>query len=282
MYFDAHAKINLYLDILGKRPDGFHELRMVTLPLELHDTMDVSLLKGDTDSYVTCDDLVLEVGRSNLINRALDKMREQFRFKDNFSIEVHKEIPIKAGLAGGSADAATTIKAVKTLLKLKMSEKEAASVALSVGSDVPFCLKGVPAKVSGIGDIIEPITVKKRYYVLIVMPGKGLSTSAVFREADKTELAHSSPDMLLKALAEGDDILLADSLFNSLQDVSARMLPEIGKIVDMLKEDGLNAVLMSGSGSAVYALLSDKRKAQSKARAYREKGYDTYVTRTLS
>lgn len=282
MYVDAFAKINLYLDVLGRRPDGYHDLLMVTLPLELHDTLSVTLMPKSKDSYVTCDDIDLRVGRHNLVNRALDLLRQKCGFKENFAIDIHKEIPVRAGLAGGSSNAAATLRAVNTLLKLKLKPKEMNALARSVGADVPFCLKNVPALVSGVGEIIEPISIKKHYHVLIVMPAEGLSTKDVFLEADRRELRHSSPDDLLKALKEGDDDLLAASMFNALLDVSSSMVPEIRKIIDQLKADGVRAVSMSGSGSAVFALLTDRHRTQALARAYAKKGYDTIVTRILS
>ncbi len=282
MYIKAFAKINAYLDVLSKREDGYHNLDMIMLPLELHDSLQVTFLPYSNDSYVVCDHVELKETKYNLINKTLIEMKNRYNIKDNFNIIVHKEIPISAGLGGGSSNAAATIKALCHLLKLKLSKEELLDLAKTLGADVPFCLDNIPARVSGIGESLKPIKLKKRYNVLIIKPEEGLSTKHVFEYADTIKLDHGNGDKVEEALISGDDNLLAESVFNSLEKPSISLLSKIQDIKNMLFNDGLKIVLMSGSGSAVFALSSDHSLMQKLYKKYKKEGYDVFLTRTLN
>ncbi|MDD4154362.1 MAG: 4-(cytidine 5'-diphospho)-2-C-methyl-D-erythritol kinase, partial [Bacilli bacterium] len=177
--------------------------------------------------------------------------------------------------------AAAVLNALFLLLKIKPSRQEMIELAKSIGADVPFCMFNIPARVTGIGEIIEPIVVKKVYQVLIVKPFKGLSTKNVFDKADSMELENGNIDNVLQALANGDDELLSSSVHNALEKASFSMLPEIKKIKDLMVSDGLKTVLMSGSGSSVIALENDAKKLIKLEKKYAKMGYDTRLTRTL-
>jgi len=281
MYTKAYAKINLALNVLGKDADGYHQLDMVNLPLELHDAIEISILPGSSDSFITCDDIEIEDTKYNLISVAIAKAREKYHFKQQFAINVFKEIPISAGLAGGSANAAAVLNAIFQLLKINPTHEEKIELAKSIGADVPFCMFDIPARVSGIGEIVEPIKVKKIYQVLIVKPAKGLSTKNVFAKADEMELTTGDTDGVLRALEKGDDDLLAKSIHNALEKPSFSMLKEIESIKNMLLADGLKIVQMSGSGSSIIALDQDVKKLAKLEKKYEKLGYDTRLTRTL-
>ncbi len=281
MYVKAYAKINAYLDVIGKREDGYHDLDMVMLPLELHDSLQVTFLPYSNDSYVVCDHVELQETKYNLINQTLLEMKKRYKIKQNFSIIVHKEIPISAGLGGGSSNAAATIRAICQLLKLKLPKEELLDLAKSLGADVPFCLDNVPARVSGIGENLKPIKLKKKYYVLIIKPEQGLSTKHVFDYADTMELDHGNGDKVEEALVNGDDTLLAQSVFNSLEKPSISLVGKIQEIKDMFRKDGLDIVLMSGSGSAVFALHDNHGLMQKLYKKYEKQGYDVFLTKTL-
>lgn len=281
MFVKANAKINLYLDVTSKRKDGYHDLDMVILPLELHDSISFEHVPYLKDSYITCDHVELQETKYNLINLTLEAMRNKYHFKDNFSILIHKEIPISAGLGGGSSNAAATIKAIRSICKIKMSEEEEIELAKSIGADVPFCLRNKPAHVEGIGEKISAISPKNTYFVIIIKPDKGLSTKRVFEESDKLPLEHGNVNDVIRALETGDDDLLAKSMFNSLEKTSISLVPEIQDIKDMLKQDGFKMVLMSGSGSSVFALTRDHKLANAKYKEYDKKGYQVYLTKTL-
>lgn len=282
MIVKAYAKINVYLDVLSKREDGYHEMEMVMLPLELHDVIEIESLIGLRDSYVTCDHVELQETKYNLINTTVCKLRDLYHFKQNFNIKVHKEIPISAGLGGGSSNAAATLKAFNHYLKLKLSDEEMNAIGKTIGADVPFCLYNKPALVRGIGEEITPITLNHQYYVLIIKPERGLSTKHVFEKADTIELDHGDVNAVVNALKKGDDDAFAASMFNSLEKASLLMVPEIQDVKDMLKKDGLKMVMMSGSGSAVYALSTDANKMKALHKKYEKAGLEVYLTKTLA
>ena len=281
MFVKAYAKINLFLDVISKRDDGYHELDMVMLPLELHDSIEISTSPVLKDSFITTDHIDLRIAKHNLINATLEEMRKRYDIKQNYIINAHKEIPISAGLGGGSSNAAATIKAIEHINKLKLSKEEEIELGCSLGADVPFCLANVPAHVQGIGEKITPIKMKKKYDVIIVKPEQGLSTRRVFELADTLELDHSNVDGVIKALETGDDDLLEKSLFNSLEKPSISMVPEIQKVKDTLKKMGFKLVLMSGSGSSVFALTTNHKLAYLKFKELEKKGYEVYLTKTL-
>ncbi|MCR5332688.1 MAG: 4-(cytidine 5'-diphospho)-2-C-methyl-D-erythritol kinase [Bacilli bacterium] len=281
MIVKAYAKINVYLDVISKRDDGYHELVMVMLPLELHDTIEIESVFGLRDSYVTCDHVELQETKYNLINTTISKLRELYHFKQNYNIKVHKEIPISAGLGGGSSNAAATLRAFNQMLKLKIGKDELNEIGKTIGADVPFCLYNKPALVKGIGEELTPIKLKHQYYVLIIKPERGLSTKRVFEKADTLELDHGDVDAVVSALEKGDDDKLAESMFNSLEKASLQMVPEIQDVKDMLRKDGLKMVMMSGSGSAVYALSTDHNMMKALYRKYEKKGLEVYLTKTL-
>ena len=281
MYVKAPAKINLYLDVLGKREDGYHDLDMVMLPLEMHDTISFERVPNARYTHIVSDTVERQIINHNSIYRTHELLEKQYGYKHNFIIKVHKEIPIYAGLGGGSANAAAALRYFKRVGKLKMTEEEEINFCTQIGADVPFCLKNVPAHVEGIGEKITPIKVKKQYFVLIIKPKQGLSTKIVFTECDKHNLKHGNVNDVIKALETGDDKLLANSLFNSLEEVSMELCPEVKEVKGMLLKDKFKAVLITGSGSCVFALTTNYTFALSKFLKYEHKGYEVYLTKTV-
>lgn len=281
MYVKAYAKINLFLDVLSKRDDGYHDLNMVMLPLELHDSIEIETSPVLMDSFITTDHVDLQIAKFNLINKTLNEMKKRYGIKQNFIINVHKEIPISAGLGGGSSNSAAVIKAVKSLTKLKLDPAEEINLGASLGADVPFCLVNKPAHVEGIGEKVTPIPMKKKFEVLIIKPSQGLSTRKVFELADTMQLEHGDINGVIEALKNGDEELLEKSMFNALEKPSISLLPEIQKVKDELKKAGFKIVMMSGSGSSVFALTTNKRFALMKYHEFEKKGYEVHLTKTL-
>ena len=207
-------------------------------------------------------------------------MRKMYNIKDCLNVSVHKEIPISGGLGGGSSNVAATIRALESMYGLNISEEEERELGVSLGADVPFCLFNAPAHVEGIGEKITPIKVKNQYYVLLMKPSKGLSTQIVFDACDNKPFIHGDCNAVIRALEEGDDELLEKSIFNSLELTSIELVPEIQEIKDMLKKDGFKIVLMSGSGSTVFALTRNRKFAKQKCREYEKKNYEVILTQT--
>ena len=281
MYVKASAKINLYLDVLGKREDGYHNLDMVMLPLELHDTLNLEHVPTATYTHIISDQIERQIIDNNLVYRTHELLRKELDYKPNFVIRVHREIPFYAGMGAGSANAAAALKAFLKMGKIKLDEETQSKLALKLGADVPFSMKNVPAHVEGIGEKVTPIKLKKQYHVVVIKPKQGLSTKTVFQESDKHEMKHGNVADVIKALETGNDSLLAKSVFNSLEDVSIGLCPEVGKIKEMMKKDGFKIVLMTGSGSCVFAMTTNYTLALSKYLKYEHKGYEVYLTKTL-
>jgi 4-diphosphocytidyl-2-C-methyl-D-erythritol kinase len=277
----SYAKINLSLRVLGKRDDGYHELEMVNLPLDLHDVIEIEKQPDASDTFITCDDIGLANARHNLCTKAVDAMRKEFGFKDNFTIAIHKEIPFAAGLGGGSSNAAVVIQALVSLLHIKTTPEVLNRIGQSLGADVPFFFLNHPALVTGIGEKMEAIPVKKSYNALIVKPKEGLSTTDVFAVCDKFERSPIDTASVRKALASGDNALLASSIGNDLYLPAKSLLPKVEDVVTSLKKDGFSIVSMTGSGSCVFALSDDAKKIKDCAKKYEHAGYVVRVTKTL-
>ena len=277
----SYAKINICLDITGIRQDGYHLLDMVMLPISLHDTLLIEETPRAIDNYITIDEFTIGDSQYNTVTQALDFLNKKYNLNTRFKIDMHKVIPMKAGLGGGSSNAAFTLKAISTYKKLNATEEELHNAAVKIGADVPFFIKNKPCRCRGIGDELEPINVKNDYLVYIVKPEKGCATKDVFKISDKKKnWPHGNVDTVVKALEEGDDELLANSVFNVLEDSSFELLPEIKSIKEQLKEIGFKIVLMSGSGSSVFALTTDKKLIK-QANKLLENKYYTTVAKVL-
>lgn len=278
----SYAKINLSLRVVGKRDDGYHLLEMVFLPLDLHDVIELSKIPYANDTYITCDDIGLTNQRHNLCMKAVEAMRNEYHFKEQFTIYIHKEIPFAAGLGGGSSNAAVVIMGIAKLLHLPLDMPKLSKIAIGIGADVPFFFLAKPAKVTGIGENIQPIACKKQYFCLIVKPQEGLKTKDVFAKED--EFVNEGPtctDDVIKGLASGDDALIASSIQNDLFLPAKALLPEVGEIVSSLHNDGFPISGMSGSGSACFALSTDLKKIKEAAKKYDKKGLIAVITKTL-
>ena len=260
MLIKCHAKINVVLNVLGKYNEKLHEIDSIMLPLKLHDSILMTKLKGNRDSYVTFADYSLGGFENNLATLAMDKFKEIAKSEDEFRILINKAIPISAGLGGGSSNCAGTLLGLKQMTNSDISMDKLKKIGFSLGSDVPFFFYNVPARVRGAGEIVDPIYVKNDYYVLIVKPKQGLSTSQVYQESDKYTLKTYDINKVLTALSNGDDELLANSIGNSLEDVSMTLLDDIKTIKEEMKQLGLKIVMMSGSGSSVFAMSANKKE----------------------
>ena len=260
LHVRSYAKINLCLNITGKREDGFHELDMVMLPISLHDSLVIDKLNKSPDNFVTVDDFSIGSFTYNLATFSIDKLQSIYKFDQKFRILIHKVIPIQAGLGGGSSNAACTLKAVNTMLKLGATDEELIELGKTLGCDIPFFIKCKPARVQGVGEVLTPISIKNNYYVLIVKPELGCSTKEVYAISDTMNLKTGNIDNVIKALEEGDDELLAANISNALQEPAIKLVPSIQAIIDELKENGLNMVQVTGSGSAVFALSTNKKQ----------------------
>ena len=254
----SYAKINISLRVKSKMENGYHELDSVMVPIELHDSIVISPLYNRNDSFVTVDDFSNGLIHYNLAGSAIDALEKKYGVHKCFRIYIHKVIPMQAGLGGGSSNAAFTLRAINQILKLGASDEELIELATPLGADIPFFIKCQPSRCGGIGEKIQPIEIKNNYHVLIVKPNEGVSTKECFKIADNKPYPEVDVDKVVEALRIGDDDMLAEYMGNSLQPSAIELVPEIQTIIDYLKEQGLKLVMMSGSGSSVFALSTDK------------------------
>lgn len=282
----APAKINLAIDIKGVREDGYHLLDMITLPLKLHDTLDIEKVQTtglDKGVYLYCDDSNIICDESNIAYRALQLVKEKIEFKNVYTITIHKRIPISSGLGGGSADGAAVIRSLWKKLSEDDKKYIVDNLSEKIGCDVLYCIDNKPARVTGIGDNITPIKVKTNYFVLLVKPNKGLSTVDVYKkynEFDDKSFPHPNIDNLIAGLENDDENLISENMENVLKNPAISMLPEIKTILDIFKENNIKLSSMTGTGSCCFALFKDEKHLKKVQSIFEKKGYETYLTQT--
>lgn len=256
----SYAKINICLNVTGKKDNGYHELDMVMLPIELHDSILISKEKSNAkDNFITIDDFAISADKYNTVALAIEKLQKKYKFSEHFRVFVHKNIPIQAGLGGGSSNAAFTIKGINKILKLNASNQELKKMCETIGGDVPFFIDCKPSRCQGIGETCTPIEIKNDYFVLIVKPYAGCSTKEVYAAGDELKLNTYDVEKVIQCLKDGNDDELAKCVGNALEEPALTYVPEIKEIEEKLKAFGLKIVLMSGSGSSVFALSTDKK-----------------------
>ena len=256
----AHAKINLTLEVLGKRPDGYHEVAMIMQSVSLHDTVTLSL--RDSGISLACDRPDLPCDSGNLAFRAADLLRREVGVARGVQIELTKRIPLAAGLAGGSTDAAAVLKGLNRLWQLALPAAELERLAARLGSDVPFCLQGGTSLATGRGEILTALPDFAGQGVVLANPPLAVSTAWVYGNyrrptGDRRRDIH----VLRRSIEQQDFLAVADTLFNDLETVTVPAYPQVADIKAQLLQAGAAGVLMSGSGPTVFALAPDPAAA---------------------
>ncbi len=275
----AHAKINLFLDVLGKRQDGYHEVAMVMQSIELSDLVEITAAAGLS---VETDNRQLGGGRENIAFRAAELMCEEAGRMPAIGITITKRIPLAAGLAGGSADAAAVLRGLNRFWKLDWPLNKLETLAAELGSDVPFCLRGGTALATGRGEIVQSLPDCPDTDIVLACPDIEVSTAWVYQNFSRALVAQP-PDvgLTLEALAGGGIKNLGFSLNNVLELVTIKEYPLIEEIKTAMLRAGAQASLMSGSGPSVFALADGREQAVNIAKALANiRGLRTWVTRT--
>lgn len=282
MIIKAFAKINLAIDVKKKDENGYHDIDMVTLPITLHDVLEMEQLISRHGIFITSDDPSLICDEGNLAFKALKAMEDNFSFSKGYRIQIYKRIPMNAGLGGGSADAAGIIRAICKLYNMDAHDSKIIKVARSIGSDVPFCLLNKPARVLGTGENIIPLDSKLDYHVIIIRPHKGLSTKDVYEKYDtipEEEREHPDISALIEAIKIGDEQKMFENMKNGLYKPASLLCPVISGILNDFKKMGFPLYSMTGSGNACFALSKDLEQIE------KAKNYFTslnYITITAS
>lgn len=253
------CKINLLLNILGKRADGFHELETVMHPVAIDDTL--TFQRGGNGIRLTCSDPTLPTDSKNLVYRAAEVFLKWARIPEGVKIHLEKKIPHAAGLGGGSGNAATTLLGLKQLFDASVSLEDLSALAAALGSDVPFFLQNRPALATGRGEQIRPLDffpALRGFYILIIHPGFGISTPWAYQQLSKFPGAlNGKPgraEKLVSRLQTESLETVAGEFYNSLEASALKKFPLLALIQEFLREHGATVALMSGSGSATFAL----------------------------
>ncbi|MED1558753.1 4-(cytidine 5'-diphospho)-2-C-methyl-D-erythritol kinase [Bacillus paramycoides] len=250
----APAKINLSLDVLGKRQDGYHEVKMIMTTIDLADRLELTELVEDRIEILSHNRYVPDDQR-NLAYQAAKLLKENFNVKKGVSITIEKTIPVAAGLAGGSSDAAATLRGLNKLWNLGLTIDELAGLGAEIGSDVSFCVYGGTAIATGRGEKIEHIKTPPSCWVILAKPHIGVSTADVYGNLKLNRVTHPNVDKMVEVINHGDYKGICDTVGNVLEDVTFAMHPEVARIKAQMKRFGADAVLMSGSGPTVFGLV---------------------------
>ncbi len=257
----AYAKINLGLDVVRRLENGYHEVRMVMQSIDLYDK--VNMYKNRSgDIRINTNLGFLPTGPDNLVYKAAALLKDEFGIKSGVNIDLFKFIPVAAGMAGGSTDAAAVLKGMNMMFDLKLSEEELMKRGTAIGADVPYCIMGGTALAEGIGEKLTPLKACPKCYVVIGKPGVSVSTKFVYQNLKLDEnMVHPDIDGIIASINADDIYGVADRLANILETVTEEAYPVIKEIKStMIREGALNAI-MSGSGPTVFGLFDDLEKA---------------------
>ena len=260
MRLKARAKINWTLDIVGQRADGYHLMDMLMQPVTLAD--DITLLPAENITLTTGGNPLLPADEKHLAYRAAMALKTHTGYSGGAAIHVEKRIPVGAGMGGGSADAAAVLVGLNRLWGLNLSMEELEAIGLTLGADVPFCIRGGLTRTTGIGETMENLPCGRMYPLVVVQPCDGLSTKEIFTAFHEGVVdARPDNDTAALALAAGDSRALGSAMANVMQPVSALRRPAIGEAIRVLKEQGAVAAQMTGSGSAVFGVFESDAAA---------------------
>jgi 4-diphosphocytidyl-2-C-methyl-D-erythritol kinase len=280
LYEKAPAKINLTLDVLYKRPDNYHEVEMVMTTVDLADRIGLEARQDGLIKIISADRYVPDDNR-NFAYQAAQLLKDTYGIEQGVDIHIEKEIPIAAGLAGGSSDAAATLRGLNTLWNLGLSLDELAELGAKIGSDVSFCVYGGTALATGRGEKIEHITAPPSCYVVLAKPKIGVSTAEVYGGLKIEGIQHPNTKQMLHAIETSDYELVCKSLGNVLESVTLKLYPEVVTIKEQMQRFGADAVLMSGSGPTVFGLVDSDTRASRIYNGLRGFCDEVYVVRII-
>ena len=270
MRLRALAKINLGLDILGKRADGYHEVRMIMQTIQMYDVLEIHKSETPGISLTTNFPFVPDDER-NLVYKAAKLLMDEFHVQEGISMKLDKFIPVAAGMAGGSSDAAAAFVGVNRLFGLGLSEKELMERAVKIGADVPYCIMRGTALAEGIGEKLTRIAQMPKCFVLVGKPGVSVSTKLAYESLKLGEITkHPDIDGMIKAIEAGDLYGVTSRMGNVFEPGIIRKYPVIQEIKDLMEANGALKAMMSGSGPTVFGIFDSEEKMETAAAVLRE------------
>jgi len=277
----APAKINLTLDALHKRKDGYHELESVMTTVDLADRIDLYLRQDQKITLESSSGMVPH-DEKNLAYRAALLLQEKTGIRKGVHIQIHKRIPVAAGLAGGSSDAAATLRGCNRLWGLGLSEKELIDLGAMIGSDVPFCVRAGTALAKGRGEILYDLPSPPLCWVVLAKPPISVPTADIFQRLDISQVRERPPtEKMIQAIYDGDYRAITQNLANILESVTFELYPEVKRIKEKIQKFGADGVLMSGSGPTVFSLVKTDTQARRLVNSLRGFCRQVYAVRML-
>lgn len=258
----AMGKINLGLDVLGKRDDGYHEVRMIMQSVRVYDRIILTKTKEEGITVKT-NRAYLPTDENNLVYKAAKLLMDEFGIEGGIDIDLKKFIPVAAGMAGGSSDAAAVLHGMNRMYNLRLSEEQLMKRGVTIGADIPFCIMRGTVLSEGIGEILTPLKSTPPCHLVIAKPGISVSTKQVYEALDMAkDIEHPDIDGMIAAINEGDIKKLAGLMSNVLETVTGNDYPIIGQLEDYMKEHGALGAIMSGSGPTVFGIYDDEAAAR--------------------
>ena len=268
----AYGKINLGLDVLRRREDGYHDVRMIMQTVGIFDRVDL-IWKEEPGIQVETNLYYLPTNENNLVYKAAKLLMDEFQVQEGLLIRLRKFIPVAAGMAGGSSDAAAVLFGVNKMFRLGLTTEELMERGVKIGADVPYCILRGTALSAGIGEVLTSLSPVPQCQVLVAKPGINVSTKFVYENLHANDLRpeqHPDIDGMIRAIKAQDLQGIADKLGNVLETVTVKEYPVIQEIKDKMLEFGAIGSLMSGSGPTVFGLFTNPKAAQ---QAYEELRY---------
>lgn len=265
------AKINLGLDVIGKRDNGYHDVRMIMQTIYLYDDVVIEKRKGGKIT-IESNLFFLPIDENNIAYKAAQMLKEQFKIEDGVHIRLHKRIPVAAGLAGGSSNAAAVLWGMNQLFQLNLQEKDLMELGVKLGADVPYCIMRGTVLAEGIGEILTPLSPMPNCYIVIAKPGISVSTKVVYEKLDGSAIVeHPNIDEIIAGLEQGDLVQVAENMGNVLEQVTIEDYPVIEEIKTVMKENGAVNAMMSGSGPTVFGIFTKKQEANNAIQGLKRK-----------
>lgn len=282
----AYAKVNLALDVIRKREDGYHDVKMIMQNLNIFDELEFFLDEesGTRSIIIETNREDIPTDKRNLIYKAIDIMFDEYDINADIRVKLTKNIPVEAGMAGGSTDCAAAIRAVNELFNLNLDEEEMMKIGVKLGADVPYCIMARTALSEGIGEILTPVNPLPDCYVVVAKPPVNVSTKMVYEGLNIKDMkSHPRVDDMVLALSERNLYKTAECMENVLETVTVKLYPEIEKIKDIMKEKGALNAIMSGSGPTVFGIYDDITSAQGAAEYLEKNAYskEVFVTKPV-
>lgn len=273
----AYAKINLSLDVVRRRPDGYHDVKMIMQTIDLYDVITIEKAESGITTIVEMGKNfedgsgavaeILPADESNLIYKAAKLLKETCNLSEGVRIHLQKNIPIAAGMAGGSTDAAAVFRGMNKLFSLGLGVEKLKELAVRIGADVPYCIEGGTQLSEGIGEILTPVSGIPDFYLLVAKPGISVSTKYVYENLHLETLEkHPDVDGMTEAVRNGDLDGIVSRMENVLESVTVKKYPVIGEIREFMKRHGAENALMSGSGPTVFGVYKERQQAEEAAK----------------